>query len=222
MNDTLYDDLDEAETPGLEGEVTRITFRSDDGYTVFALQCEDRSVTCVGHFARLAVGDEVRLKGDWVVHPRYGKQCNVTGYEVVPPHTEEGLVRYLSSGLIPGVGKSIAERIVRRFGADTLEIIVKGVMERRTGIYNLAGSGTVLLRDIARELGKPYLPIPAGAVKSSLAVLRRAGVSKYGPEQVSFLRYRPVLSNRRLVEEFGYEPRFTSLEALRAWRASRG
>ncbi|MFC1800111.1 hypothetical protein ACFL2Z_04285, partial [Candidatus Eisenbacteria bacterium] len=82
MNDTLYDDLDKAETPGLEGEVARITFQSDDGYTIFVLQCEDRAVTCVGHFARLGVGDEVRLKGDWVVHPRYGKQFNVTGYEV--------------------------------------------------------------------------------------------------------------------------------------------
>ena len=89
MNDTLYDNLNGTETPRLEGEVARITFRSDDGYTVFTLQCEDRSVTCVGHFARLSVGDEVRLKGDWVVHPRYGKQLNVTSYEVVPPQTEE-------------------------------------------------------------------------------------------------------------------------------------
>jgi exodeoxyribonuclease V alpha subunit len=125
MNDTLYDGLDGAEKPGLEGEVARITFRSDDGYTVFSLQSKDRAVTCVGHFARLTVGDEIRLKGDWVVHPRYGKQFNVTGYEVVPPQTDEGLIRYLSSGLIPGVGKSIAERMVRRFGSATLEIIDK-------------------------------------------------------------------------------------------------
>jgi exodeoxyribonuclease V alpha subunit len=125
MNDTLYDDLDETKARGLEGEVTRITFRSDDGYTVFGLKSEERSVTCVGHFARLAAGDEVRLTGDWVVHPKYGKQFNVTSYEVVPPQTEEGLIRYLASGFIPGVGKTIAERIVKRFGDKTLETIDK-------------------------------------------------------------------------------------------------
>jgi len=125
MNDTLYDDLDETKPRGLEGEVTRITFRSDDGYTVFGLKSEERSVTCVGHFARLAAGDEVRLTGDWVVHPKYGKQFNVTSYEVVPPQTEEGLIRYLASGFIPGVGKAIAERIVKRFGDKTLETIDK-------------------------------------------------------------------------------------------------
>ena len=125
MNDTLYGDQDKTQARALEGEVARITFRSEDGYTVFGLRSEDKAVTCVGHFARIAPGDQMRLTGDWVVHQRYGRQFNVTSYEVVPPHTEEGLIRYLSSGLIPGVGKSIAERIVKRFGDSTLEIIDK-------------------------------------------------------------------------------------------------
>lgn len=105
---------------------------------------------------------------------------------------------------------------------DVVDIIVAGTLGERTGIYNLAGDGAVPLRDIARELGKPYLPVTAGVVKAVLWMLSRLRLTGYGPEQVDFLRYRPVLSNRRLVEEFGYTPSKTSLEALRAWAAGRG
>ncbi|MFP3883644.1 MAG: SDR family oxidoreductase [Actinomycetota bacterium] len=105
---------------------------------------------------------------------------------------------------------------------DVVDVVVAGTLGERTGIYNLAGDGAVPLRDIARELGKPYLPVPTGLVKGVLWALRRLRLTGYGPEQVDFLRYRPVLSNRRLVEEFGYTPSKTSAEALRAWAASRG
>ena len=105
---------------------------------------------------------------------------------------------------------------------DVVDVIVAGTLGERTGIYNLAGDGAVPLRDIARKLGKPYLPVPAGAVKAALWALSRLRLTGYGPEQVDFLRYRPVLSNRRLVEEFGFTPSKTSREALRAWAAGRG
>lgn len=101
---------------------------------------------------------------------------------------------------------------------DVVEIIVRGALEQRTGVFNLAGSGAVPLRQIAVELGKPFVPIPASLVKIALAGLKTLRMTRYGPEQVDFLRYRPVLSNKRLVEVFGYEPALTSLEALRAWR----
>jgi len=190
MNDTLYDDVDKAETPGLEGEVTRITFQSDDGYTVFALQCEDRSVTCVGHFARLAVGDEVRLKGDWVVHPKYGKQFNVAGYEVVPPQTEEGLIRYLSSGLIPGVGKSIAGRIVKRFGGDTLEIIDKHPdrLLRVEGLGKKRVSAVKKAWKEHRELSELMVFFESHGVRAgnALKIYRQ-----YGTETIEIVRENP-------------------------------
>ena len=105
---------------------------------------------------------------------------------------------------------------------DVVDVIVAGTLGERTGIYNLAGHGAVPLRDIARELGKPYLPAPAAVVKMVLWALDRLRLTGYGPEQVDFLRFRPVLSNRRLVDDFGYEPSKTSLEALRTWAAGRG
>lgn len=106
--------------------------------------------------------------------------------------------------------------------SDVVEVIVKGVLEQRTGIYNLAGAGAVPLREIARRLGKRYLPLPAGLVKAVLAGLKPLRLTRYGPEQVDFLRYRPVLSNRRLIEEFGYQPTMTSLEVLESWKSAHG
>lgn len=118
--------------------------------------------------------------------------------------------------MILGIAGS-ATPFVFIWDSDVVEIIVRGTLEKRTGIYNLAGNGTVPLRQIAAELGKTFVPIPAAVVKGALFVLNRLRLTPYGPEQVDFLRYRPVLSNRRLVEEFGYQPQLTSLDAFRAW-----
>lgn len=101
---------------------------------------------------------------------------------------------------------------------DVVEVVVTGTLGRIEGRYNLAGDGAVPLAEVAAELGKRYVPVPAGLVKAVLSVLHPLRVVPYGPEQVDFLRYRPVLANRRLVEEFGHTPSKTSLEALRAWR----
>jgi UDP-glucose 4-epimerase len=94
--------------------------------------------------------------------------------------------------------------------ADVVGAIVRGIHTGGTGIYNLAGDGTLTLREIAALLGKPYVALPAPLVAGALRLLKRLGLSQYGPEQVDFLRYRPVLSNRRLKEEFGYTPAKTT------------
>lgn len=92
---------------------------------------------------------------------------------------------------------------------DVVACIVKGVQEGASGIYNLAGDGVMTLRDIARRLKKPFLPIPSAALRASIAALRRFGLTDYGPEQVDFLQYRPVLANDRLKDRFGYTPMST-------------
>ncbi len=89
---------------------------------------------------------------------------------------------------------------------DVVACLVKGIREPGGGIYNLAGDGCMSLREIAARIGKPYLPLPAALVVGALKVLGPMGLSRYGSEQVDFLRYRPVLSNRRLKDEFGYTP----------------
>lgn len=121
MSERLFD---EGSTE-IQGEVTRVTYRSENGYTVLRLDASGSALTCVGVFARIGPGDRIKARGAWVTHPRYGEQFNVAAYEVIPPRTAEGIARYLASGLIRGVGEGIADRIVARFGERTLEIIEK-------------------------------------------------------------------------------------------------
>ena len=100
---------------------------------------------------------------------------------------------------------------------DVVAALCQGIRTNSTGIYNLVGGGSTPLPRIAERLGKRFVPIPAAVVRSGLRVLRRLGRSQYGPEQVDFLRYRPVLSNERLVHEFGYLPQLTSDEVFEAY-----
>jgi UDP-glucose 4-epimerase len=104
---------------------------------------------------------------------------------------------------------------------DVAECLAIGIRERRSGIYNLTGDGAITLPEIARRLGKPYVALPAPLLEVALGLLRALGLSRLGPEQVRFLRYRPVLSNERLVHEFGFEPRFSSEECFEHYRQLR-
>jgi UDP-glucose 4-epimerase len=97
---------------------------------------------------------------------------------------------------------------------DVVACLRRGVGTDATGIYNLAGDGVVPLRRIADLMGKRYVDVPAGAIRSALRAMKSVGVTQYGPEQVDFLRYRPVLSNRRLKDDFGYIPQKTSEETF--------
>jgi exodeoxyribonuclease V alpha subunit len=121
----MRDPETDTEVVEIEGDVSRITYRSEDGYTVFRLDTGGDIVTCVGHFARLGQGDHLKARGSWVSHAKYGNQFSIASYEIVPPRTAEGIVRYLASGLVAGIGKSIAARIVKKFGEQTIEIIDK-------------------------------------------------------------------------------------------------
>ena len=96
---------------------------------------------------------------------------------------------------------------------DVLDAMEQGIREDRTGRFNMAGDGALTIREIARKLDKPLLTLPAGVVKAGLQVAKWLG-KPVSPEQINFLRYRPVLSNRRLKEEFGYRLRKTSAETF--------
>ncbi len=104
---------------------------------------------------------------------------------------------------------------------DVAACIVKGVLEGAEGIYNLAGDGTLSLREIARLLGKPYLALPIPLLHAALTILRKLNATQYGPEQIDFLRYRPVLANTRLKKDFGYTPRRSSRETFLFFLESR-
>jgi UDP-glucose 4-epimerase len=105
---------------------------------------------------------------------------------------------------------------------DVVGAIEHAIFGGPAGIYNVAGDGALGIREIAARLGKRCITIPPSLLRGVLAVLHPLGLSQYGPEQVNFLRYRPVLDNRRLKEEFGYVPRLTSAEVFDLYRRSHG
>ncbi|PIQ23769.1 ATP-dependent RecD-like DNA helicase [bacterium (Candidatus Blackallbacteria) CG17_big_fil_post_rev_8_21_14_2_50_48_46] len=109
-----------------EGRVREISFQSpESGYTV--LQCKDLEtqvvVTVVGEMPLVKEKDLLRFQGQWIRHPRFGKQFKVQFYETVMPTSSEGIEDFLATGLIKGIGPATAHKIVRHFGEETLMIL---------------------------------------------------------------------------------------------------
>jgi len=105
---------------------------------------------------------------------------------------------------------------------DLARILLRAATDGPAGIYNVAGDGALGMSEIARRLGKPVLRLPAWSLKAALAVAHPLRLSRYGPEQVRFLQYRPVLANDALKHEFGYTPEKTSAETFEFWKTWAG
>lgn len=104
---------------------------------------------------------------------------------------------------------------------DVAGAVLHALNGARPGCYNLAGDGALSIHQIAARLGKRTRNLPAGLLTAALAVGSRLGLTRYGPEQLDFLRYRPVLLNTALKRDFGYTPRKTSAQALDAFILAR-
>lgn len=103
---------------------------------------------------------------------------------------------------------------------DVAGAMVRAATEGPAGIYNVAGDGALPVPEIAKRLGKPLLTIPAWMLSFVLWAGQSLRLTPHGPEKVPFLRYRPVLANRRLKEEFGFIPSRTSAEAFEEYLAT--
>ncbi|WP_442575010.1 SDR family oxidoreductase [Microbacterium sp. F51-2R] len=103
---------------------------------------------------------------------------------------------------------------------DVAAAMARAATDGPPGVYNVAGDGRLTIHDLARRLGKPLLTVPAGVLAAGLRVGRLLRLTVHGPEQVGFLRYRPVLANDALKSEFGFTPSKTSAEAFEAYLAS--
>jgi UDP-glucose 4-epimerase len=104
---------------------------------------------------------------------------------------------------------------------DVIGAIVHGIDSQATGIFNVAGDGKLSIFEIALRMGKHCRVLPPGVVKAGLWLLKKLHLTQYGPEQIDFLRYRPVLLNTRLKEVFGYIPKLTSAQVFDLYRQSR-
>lgn len=107
-----------------QGVITDIIFSNEtNGYTVARIKSDDYVEVITGIIPGISAGENIEVTGDWSIHEIYGRQFVVKQYSVVMPTTETGIVTFLSSGVISGIGEKMATRIVERFGTNTLEII---------------------------------------------------------------------------------------------------
>ncbi|MCH5154999.1 MAG: ATP-dependent RecD-like DNA helicase [Clostridiales bacterium] len=108
----------------ITGSVEEIKFRNDEnGWTVLLLDSGGEPVVACGTLPPVTPGDCVELDGEFVIHPKFGMQFKAVGARLKMPHTVYGIIKFLGSGLIEGVGEKTAARIAEKFGSDTIDII---------------------------------------------------------------------------------------------------
>lgn len=174
-----------------EGVVSNIRFQNEDnGFAVIDLVSGAREETAVGLMPFLHEGERVKLEGEWTEHATYGKQFTVKSYDVVKPTREIEIEHFLGSGMIKGVGPSMAHSIVRLFGRDTLDILsqnplaltqVPGIGEKRAKAIGKAYADKFETREALLYLSKFQI---------STAYAMRI-VQVYGKQAVEILKQNP-------------------------------
>lgn len=144
----------------LEGQIEGITYTSEEsGFTIVRVRVHGQrgTVTVVGNLMSPCTGEVLRMKGEWINHPRYGRQFKVMHYKTEVPASIDGIRKYLGSGLIKGIGPVIAKRIVKKFGKMTLAIIedeierlakVDGIGKNRLSMIKTAWEEQKDIRDV--------------------------------------------------------------------------
>ncbi len=186
----------------VNGTLQKITFKNEDNhYTIARLKIREskKSVTIVGHLAGVAEGETLRLTGKWVTHAKYGEQFKVETFSVTLPATASGIWKYLASGIIKGIGKSMARRIVEHFKEKSLAII-ENEPER---LMEINGIGKSKLEMISRAWDKHH------AVRKVMQFLQNNGVgvthasailNYYGKNALKILKERPYRISRDIPE----------------------
>ena len=182
----------------VEGSVDAVIFQNEEnGYTVLLLRVdgEDEPITVVGCIPCAAAGEGMTVTGVWVNHPVHGPQLSAESVERRLPQEEEDIVCYLSSGILKGVGPATAQRLVERFGADTLRVLeeeperlrtIKGITAKKAMELSEAFRALTGLRQVMEFLARYDLP-----VYLAMAVQRT-----YGDNALQMLRDDPYILSR--------------------------
>jgi exodeoxyribonuclease V alpha subunit len=183
----------------LEGHLERITyFNETTHYTIARLIPAnlDTEVTIVGYLAGVSPGETIKARGTWETHPRYGQQFKIQSIDVTLPAAVEGIRKYLASGIVKGIGPSMAARMVTTFGEGTLEIIenspgrlleIEGIGEAKAAAIHEAWHAHHTLRSLMQFLQQMGVQTVHGAQI----------YQAYGPDAVDLIRQDPY----RLAED---------------------
>lgn len=177
----------------LSGTVEHIVFcNEENGWTVLELDTGDALQTVVGTFPTVQVGEQLRLQGDYVEHPSFGRQFKATACESSLPTDATAILRYLASGAVRGIGPSTAARIVDRFGADALRILeeephrlakIKGISLKKAQEMGQSFCAQFGLREVVMTFAT-YGLTPSEALRCW---------KKFGPSTLTKIKANPYL-----------------------------
>ena len=151
----------------IKGYIEHIVYQSESGYTVFHMVSEGDEITCVGTMKGLTVGETIEAEGEGITHPVYGAQFKVVTYKVIPPEDAESMRRYLASGAVKGIGAALADRIIKKFGADTFRIME----EEPERLVEVKGISERIAREISAQMEEKK------ELRSALVYLQQFGIS---------------------------------------------
>ena len=179
----------------LEGLVEAIIFKSEDtGYIVSKVTANKELITVVGIMPLIKEGQQINFKGSWINHKQFGRQFNVEEYHELLPSSAKEIERYLSTGIIHGIGPVTAKKIVNKFGDKTLEILdnnierlkdVDGIGERKFSIIYDSYLESKDLKDIIMFFQKHGMTI-----NQCLKIYK-----KFGPDSIDIVSKNPYILN---------------------------
>jgi len=176
----------------ISGTIERIVYRHPQtGFCVAVLSLGQRSsVTVTGHLVGVNPGEQIIASGKWLQHPKFGKQFEIASHQQKLPTTLVGITKYLSSGLIKGIGAVYAQKMVSHFGDSVLDVIEKNP-ER---LQEIEGIGPKRAETIAAAwIDQKY-------ISTLMIFLQEKGVSatyaakiykKYGNAAIALLKENP-------------------------------
>ncbi len=182
----------------ITGTVKNIVFRSEqNGYTVFKLKINDEKIIiCTGYFAQINESESINITGNFVIHPVYGEQFKVISIEKKIPVTNENIEKYLSSGIIKGIGPKIAERIVKTFGSKTFDIIENNY-ERLSKVRGITKKFAKLINETFMEINHSRnIMIYLQSLDITPAYIAKIQ-KKYGDDTINMIKINPY----RLTDE---------------------
>jgi len=177
----------------ISGTVESIIFKnSDNGYIVLELNSGGQPVTVVGNLGEVAEGETLSLTGGFVTSAKYGEQFKASVCERRLPTEPADIARYLSSGVVKGLGLKTAQKITEKFGANTLEII-ENAPERLTEVKGVTAEKAILIGSQFRK---------TRGVNTMIDFLSEFGLSpttaisvwqKYGKSGIALIKENPFL-----------------------------
>lgn len=181
------------------GQVESVVYRNEEnGYTVIELVGENEMITAVGTMPMVNVGEQVKLYGVYKNHPSYGSQFVASACERSMPENLDGILKYLSSGAIKGIGVATANRLVKEFGADTLSVLENDPVR----VSKIRGISLHKALDISNQLKQvvgirelvAYLSAYSIDAKSAVAIWKM-----FGNQAITYIEENPyILCDERL------------------------